>query len=63
MLKILTDTGFSEFKGVRKDFKEVIKITFDDNTYITSSTNHRFYDKNMIEIFANQLKINQQKAT
>ena len=59
MLKILTDTGFSEFKGVRKDFKEVVKITFDDNTYITSSTNHRFYDKNMIEIFANQLKINQ----
>ncbi len=56
-IKILTKNGFESFHGVRKSLSNKnIKFTFDDNSSLITTYNHRFVDYDNI-IYAHTLKI------
>lgn len=42
MPKVLTDTGFSDFGGMRVNTNKTIVITFDDDSYIRCTSDHIF---------------------
>lgn len=54
---IKTTNGFKEFDGiVKSQYKEGLKIYFDDNSFISVTKNHRFVDKELK--LAQDLKVN-----
>ena len=53
--EVLTSTGFQNFHGIQKVFKDSMKILFNDNTEIICSYNHKFYENEKF-IYAYTLK-------
>lgn len=54
---IKTTNGFKEFDGiVKSQYKEGLKIYFDDNSFISVTKNHRFVDKELK--LAQDLRVN-----